>query len=114
MARSHGKRLFYVPGGKRERGESDETALAREIREELDCDVVADSLQPAGAFEAEADGKSDGTRVRVTCYFGDIGSKPRPAAEIAELAWFAHADIERCSLAGRHILDALRRNDLID
>ncbi|MBP6792999.1 MAG: NUDIX domain-containing protein, partial [Aeromonas sp.] len=34
-ARSHGKALYYIPGGKREPGESDEAALVREIAEEL-------------------------------------------------------------------------------
>ena len=34
-ARSHGKHIYYIPGGKREAGESDEAALMREIEEEL-------------------------------------------------------------------------------
>jgi 8-oxo-dGTP diphosphatase len=34
-ARTHGKILFYLPGGKPEPGESNEQALAREIAEEL-------------------------------------------------------------------------------
>ncbi|WP_240676897.1 NUDIX domain-containing protein [Actinacidiphila soli] len=34
-ARTHGKTLFYLPGGKPEPGESNEQALAREIAEEL-------------------------------------------------------------------------------
>ena len=36
VARSKGKALFYIPGGKRDEGESDHETLCREIDEELD------------------------------------------------------------------------------
>lgn len=36
--RSFGKDKFYIPGGKREAGESDEQALLREIKEELNVE----------------------------------------------------------------------------
>jgi len=47
-ARSHGKDIYYIPGGKREPGESDEAALIREIEEEL-----AVTLQPGAATPAK-------------------------------------------------------------
>lgn len=37
---SHGKDTCYIPGGKREAGESDEQALRREIMEELSVELV--------------------------------------------------------------------------
>ncbi len=45
MVRSKGKELFYLPGGKREAGESDEQALVREIKEEISVDLVPDSIK---------------------------------------------------------------------
>ncbi len=57
MARSKGKEKFYLPGGKREQGESDQQALMREVKEELGIDLIENSLQRIGAFSAQADGK---------------------------------------------------------
>ena len=36
---SKGKKVFYIPGGKREGDETDEQTLFREIKEELDVEV---------------------------------------------------------------------------
>ena len=46
-ARSHGKALYYIPGGKREPGESDEAALVREIAEELAVSLKPETLRLA-------------------------------------------------------------------
>ena len=65
VARSYGKDVFYTPGGKREPGESDTTALVRECREELSVDLSAATLDRYGTFEAQAYGKPEGTVVRI-------------------------------------------------
>jgi len=41
VARSRGKDRWYLPGGKREPGESDEETLTREIREELSVEMAS-------------------------------------------------------------------------
>lgn len=43
--RSKGKDTFYLPGGKRETGESDVQTLTREIQEELSVDLLPESLE---------------------------------------------------------------------
>ncbi|MDQ5950102.1 MAG: 8-oxo-dGTP diphosphatase, partial [Patescibacteria group bacterium] len=43
MVRSKGKDTWYIPGGKRDEGESDEEALIREIKEELGADLLPDT-----------------------------------------------------------------------
>ena len=96
-ARSRGKDTFYIPGGKREAGETDLAALQREIREELSVDLVSDTLSLAGVFEARAHGRPADTIVRMTCYFGDYIGTLKAASEIEELAWLAHADWEKTS-----------------
>lgn len=51
-ARSHGKDIYYIPGGKREPGESDEAALIREIEEELAVALQPDTLRFVCEFSA--------------------------------------------------------------
>lgn len=43
--RSKGKDTYYIPGGKREAGESDHAALIREIKEELSVDLIEKTLK---------------------------------------------------------------------
>ncbi|MCM2313592.1 MAG: NUDIX domain-containing protein [Thermoanaerobaculia bacterium] len=107
--RSHGKTSFYMPGGKRDPGESDQECVQREIGEELGVTLRPATLRPVGTFEAQADGKPAGTMVRISCWGGDYDGALEPRAEIAELAWLSHADRDRCSLAAQIILDELHR-----
>lgn len=106
-ARSRGKQLFYIPGGKREFGEDDQTALVREIREELSVDLVAESLQLIGSFVAPADGKVD-TLVKLTCYTGDYRGHLLAASEIEELRWLSYSERQRSSVATILIFDWLK------
>ena len=113
-ARSKGKATFYLPGGNREPGESDEQALIREIREELSVELIADTLELVGAFHAQADGKAEGTVVKVTCYRADYGGEIAAAAEIEEVKWLGYRDRNSCSPAGKIILEWSRKQGLID
>jgi 8-oxo-dGTP diphosphatase len=112
--RSHGKRLFYIPGGKRDPGENDEAALLREITEELSVRLDPTTLRLAGDFQAQADGKADGVMVRLRCFFGEGQGIPTPAAEIAELAWLGSQDKERLSAPALLVVNWLHEQDLID
>lgn len=113
-ARSRGSDAFYMPGGKREAGETDQAALQREIREELSVALEPESLSLAGVFEAQAHGRPAGTMVRMTCYFGEYAGTLKAASEIEELAWLAHADWPKTSDVGRLVLDWLKaRGELL-
>ncbi|WP_438872307.1 NUDIX hydrolase [Paractinoplanes rishiriensis] len=48
--RSRGRCLYYLPGGKREKGEDDLQTLAREIREELSVDLQVGSARLTRSF----------------------------------------------------------------
>lgn len=112
--RSRDKDTFYIPGGKREPGESDVTALCREIREELSIDLDQNGLVRVGVFEASAHGKPRGTLVRMTCYSGPYSGTILAAAEIDDVVWLRHEDREKSSAVDKIIFDYLKDNDLID
>ncbi|VVB77130.1 ADP-ribose pyrophosphatase [uncultured archaeon] len=112
-ARSKGKDVFYMPGGKREKGETDSQALIREIKEELTVDLVPDSLKHMGIFEAPAHGKPEGTMVQLKCYVGDYTGNIRADSEIAEVAWLGFGDKNKLSVAGQDVLDWLKHWNLI-
>ncbi|WP_328396543.1 NUDIX hydrolase [Nocardia sp. NBC_00416] len=102
-ARPHGKDVFYIPGGKRELGESDEQTLLREIHEELTVALVPETVVPVGVYEA-FDG---GARVRMSCYRADYRGVPAASSEIAELAWFDYGDRPRVPPVDQLLFDEL-------
>ncbi len=113
-ARSEGKSHWYLPGGKRDPGESDHETLIREIKEELSVDLMPATIEYANTFTAQAHGKPEGTIVKVTCYFADYTGEIKADAEIEEVTWFRHNDKARCSSAAMLILDWLKSERRID
>ncbi|BCJ26911.1 DNA mismatch repair protein MutT [Actinocatenispora sera] len=101
--RSRGKDTYYVPGGKREPGESDVQTLVREIAEELAVDIAAETAVHAGTYEAQAHGHAEGVLVRMTCYTADHVGTPTASSEIEEVRWLGYADRDRVSPVDRII-----------
>lgn len=113
ITRSRGKDVWYIGGGKREHGESDEQALMREVKEEFCVDMMPETIRHIGTFEAQAHGKPEGTMVRMTCYTGEYTGDLTPGAEIEELAWFTYQDRERTAPVDKIIFDWLKERDMI-
>ena len=111
--RSAGKDTYYLPGGKREPGETDVETLVREIREELSVEIDAASARHVGTFEAQAHGHSSGVTVRMTCYTASFTGEPVASAEIEELAWLTTADVDRISPVDRIIFAHLHEAGLL-
>ncbi|MFG2051690.1 NUDIX domain-containing protein [Micromonospora sp. NPDC048935] len=105
--RSYGKDAWYIPGGKREEGETDHEALKREIREELCVELISESIEPMKVFEAQAHGKSEGVIVRMTCYRADYKGDLTPGSEIEEMSWLDYSDKEKSSTVDGLIFDWL-------
>ncbi|MFI8417096.1 NUDIX hydrolase [Serratia sp. NPDC078593] len=114
MARSHNKSAYYIPGGKREAGESDNDALIREIKEELSVALISDSITPMGEFQGQADGKTAGVWVNIRCFSAAFSGEIKPDAEIAEVAWLDSTDEHRCSAVAVKVLNALKEMHLIN
>lgn len=111
---SKGKDTYYIPGGKRDPGESDEQALVREIKEELSVDIVLDTISYFDTFKAQAHGKPEGIMVKITCYKADYTGEIKPDSEIEEAVWISSKDKEKCSVVVKHLLDDLVAKNLID
>ncbi len=111
--RSKGKNAYYLPGGKREPGESDAEALIRELKEELTIDLIPETVRYVETFKAQADGKPEGVMVKMSCYEAAFTGEIAAASEIAELIWIDHRDYEQCSAALQLILDWLLERGLI-
>jgi 8-oxo-dGTP pyrophosphatase MutT (NUDIX family) len=111
---SKGKDTWYIPGGKREGTETDIEALTREIKEELNVDLIPSSTRHFGTFEAQAHGKEEGTMVRMTCYFGDVKGEMRASAEIEHIDFFWYSQREKTSLVDHQIFNALKEKGLIE
>jgi len=112
-AKSYGKDKYYIPGGKRENGETDEQALSREIKEELSVDIKTDTLKFAGVFQAQAHGHSTGTIVKMTCYMAEVTGQLKAASEIEEIKWLNYSDKDKISEVDKLIFDYLNEAGLL-
>ena len=106
LVRKRGTTAFMQPGGKRDPGEDDTAALAREIAEELGCSVVRASIRPLGEFNAIA-ANEPGFRVQACLYGVDVTGDITPGREIDATIWIdpaAPPDIILAPLTREHVL----------
>lgn len=111
--KSIGKEVWYIPGGKREAGESDHEALTREVKEELSIDLKPETIKKYGVFEAQAHGKPEGTIVRMTCYTAEFNGELLAANEIEEYAFLSYKDKLKTSPVDHLIFDDLHSKGLL-
>jgi 8-oxo-dGTP diphosphatase len=106
VVRKRGTEAFMQPGGKRDAGEDDITALDREIGEELGCRMVPGSARSRGEFDCPA-ANEPGWRVRASVYAVNVAGAVVPQAEIAEALWIdpaAPVSIVLAPLTRDHVL----------
>lgn len=110
---SKGKDTWYIPGGKREDGETDFQALIREVKEELSVDLLEETIHKYGVFEAQAHGKPEGTVVRMTCYTAEYLGEIHQDSEIEQVEYFDYAQKAKTSPVDNLIFDDLFKKGLI-
>ena len=114
LTKSFGKDKFYIPGGKREIGETDEQALSREIYEELSVTIDKNTLKFVGIFEAQAHGQTEGAFVKMTCYSADYSGELNVSSEIEAMEWFRYADKDKVVGVDKLIFEHLKQKKLLD
>jgi 8-oxo-dGTP diphosphatase len=110
LVRKRGTAAFMQPGGKRDPGEDDVTALARELDEELGCRVVPASVTQLGVFDCSAANEPD-RQVNAAVYAVDVTGAVAAQAEIDEILWIdplSPPDIPLAPLTRDHVLPLAR------
>ena len=100
---SKGKSTYYIPGGKREGNETDQETLVREIKEELNVDIVLNTVEYLGVYEAQSDGALEGVKVKMTCYLSDYKGELEANSEIEHFEWHTLSDINKVSAVDKII-----------
>ena len=108
--------VFYVPGGKLEEGESEIEALIREVQEELDVDLIPDSIRSYDRFTDQAYAKPKGVTVDIIAYFGEHTGNPKPKNEIEDTRYFSYDEylaMSNVAPAVKLIFDDLKNKGII-
>ncbi|MFN2588546.1 MAG: SIR2 family protein [Actinomycetota bacterium] len=113
LVRKRATDKLILPGGSIEPGEDAETALSRELQEELGA--TSSNLRFWREFEDSAAFEVN-SRVRIRAFFGELDSEPRASGEIAEFEWIdTRCVAEKLSpIIRRQVLPALKSQDLVD
>lgn len=113
MALSKNNDTYYIPGGKRETGESDQETLTREIKEELGVEIITETIKHYGTFIAQAHGKPKGTMVKMTCYEAKFTGQILASSEIQDLAYYTYAQKDLTGPVDQIIFEDLKKKNLL-
>jgi 8-oxo-dGTP pyrophosphatase MutT (NUDIX family) len=113
-ARTRGNDVFYLPGGKREKGESDWEALRREVQEELNVNLIAETFTKLMVVQEVAHGYTKPTQVTMRCFGADYRGEIIANSEIEAIAWLRYTDLDQCAPATQRVLKYLYQQQWID
>ena len=89
------------------------TAHDREVKEELNVDVILDTIKYYGTFTAQAHGKAEGVMVQMTCYMGEYKGELKASSEIEKIDWFDYTQKELTGPVDHVIFDNLKSKGLL-
>jgi 8-oxo-dGTP diphosphatase len=87
VTRTAGKNIFVAPGGKLEAGESAKEALVREMLEEVQVEIDAETVERIGSFKATAAGDETKIVEMEVFIIKNYVGQPIPSSEIEEIMW---------------------------
>ncbi|WP_051852015.1 NUDIX hydrolase [Streptomyces sp. NRRL F-5650] len=104
-------KVFYLPGGKPDPGETPAEALARELDEELGVRPV----DPQFLADIEAVAALERVPMRMTVFTAGISNLPQPAAELADMRWISgdEPDVQLAPAVKDDVLPLLKRSGLL-
>jgi len=112
VSKSAAPRVFYLPGGKPDNGESATECIRRELREELGTAPASleflETLHAIAALEE--------VPMAMDVFLATLDGAPAPAAEIASVAWYTDGTPFAGELAPAivgGVLPTLRRRALL-
>ena len=108
------KDKYIIPGGRIEKGESDEECLRRELKEELDVGLI--SFNYFDSFEDEA-ALDPGMIIEMKVYFVKIEGIPKARSEIENIKWIDSGDIGKMKLGSiieKFVMPILKERNMIN
>ncbi|MGU9938350.1 NUDIX domain-containing protein [Empedobacter brevis] len=112
---SGNKKAWYLPGGKIDQDENSKSALIREIKEELDVDLLESELNYFCHITAEAYGEQN-LLMEQDCFLYDLKEDIKPTNEIEAVGYFSFEEYlqEEIQVIGvLKVYEELKKNQLI-
>jgi 8-oxo-dGTP pyrophosphatase MutT (NUDIX family) len=115
MVRKYNEPHFIMPGGRVLEGETKEQTLARELKEELNVELV--SMKLFKTWEAPHF-KDKNKIVKMETFLVEIKGNPKASSEINEIKWidsnYNQEDIKVASINEDYLIPELKKLKLID
>lgn len=112
--KEQGLNILLTPGGKLEGDETAVETLRRELKEELNLNLI--SMKPFGTFKDKV--YQNGDDLLLETYFTDIDGAPKPDSEIEKFFWvdsrFSDNEVRLSAAIEKHIIPKLLKMGLIE
>lgn len=110
LVKARDNKLFYLAGGKIELNELPEEALTRELAEELDIQILPETIKHITTINAPAYPQND--TVELHCYTANWHGNMQIQAEISHLEYISLTDIELMAPAVQKLVQLLNNMNL--